>query len=165
MALCVLLISLVSRPGIITLGQNDRQSWFTRAGNTILSHRTSCVILTVLTLASVSTSLVQVYQSDPIFYSFPPTPRQALPVLSICFNFVSFLGSGSMRRGPKKYYQVPPMQLGSGLQATAAEDDEGLRRWLAGEEGGVEPEANVLDYDGCGILSLMIGSYVSPLDM
>lgn len=68
-----------------------------------------------------------------------------------------------MRREPKKYYQVPPMQLGSGLRATPEEQDEGLRRWLAGEEGGVEPEANVLDYDGCGLLGLLLGTYVSVL--
>lgn len=66
-----------------------------------------------------------------------------------------------MRRGPKKYYQVPPMQLGSGLRATSEEEDEGLRRWLAGEEGGVEPEANVLDYHGCSVLGLLLGTYVS----
>jgi hypothetical protein len=119
--------------------------------------------LTILTFASVSTSLVQVYKSSPILYSFPPTIQQWLLLLVVCSNTVSFLAAGTMRREPKKYYQVPPMQLGSGLRATPEEQDEGLRRWLAGEEGGVEPEANVLDYDGCGLLGLLLGTYVSAL--
>jgi hypothetical protein len=66
-----------------------------------------------------------------------------------------------MRRGPRLYYQVPSTRLGSGLQAVIQEETEELRLWLAGKEHGIEPEANVLDYDGCGILTLMTGAYVS----
>jgi hypothetical protein len=55
------------------------------------------------------------------------------------------------------------MQLGSGLQATEEEVTEEVRLWLAGEDGGKEPEANVLDYNGCGILALTFAGYVSSL--
>lgn len=89
------------------------------------------------------------------------TSPQAALLLRLLFNTVAFLSSGLMRRGPKLYYHVPAIQLGSGLRATVQEDNEGLRRWLEGEEGGIEPEANVLDYDGCGVFSLLLGGYVS----
>lgn len=62
-----------------------------------------------------------------------------------------------MRPGPKLWYHVPATQLGSDLRATVEDEDESLQRWLAGEEGGIEPEANVLDYDGCGDLALSWG--------
>ncbi|KAJ9121577.1 hypothetical protein QFC22_002196 [Naganishia vaughanmartiniae] len=68
-----------------------------------------------------------------------------------------------MRRGPKLYHQAPVMQLGSGLQATEEEVTEEVRLWLAGEEGGKEPEANVLDYDGCGVLGLTFAGYIAPI--
>lgn len=66
-----------------------------------------------------------------------------------------------MRRAPKLFCRVPVFQLGSGLQATVSDEDEGLKNWLEGNEQGVEPAGNVLDYDGCGLLSLLTSLYVS----
>lgn len=158
-SLCILLISLIVSPVSVSLRDRSR-SWTANFARAITSHQSVCIILTILSLASLSTSLVHCYLSGALFYGSATYSRHAALLLPMFSNVISFFSSGLMRRGPRLYYHVPAIQLGSGLRATVEEENEGLRRWLAGE-GGVEPEGNVLDYDGCGILSLMLGSYVS----
>jgi hypothetical protein len=88
---------------------------------------------------------------------------QILPLLIVILSLVAFVSAGLIRRGPKLFHRVPAFQLGSGLQATVPDEDEGLQNWLAGREGGVEPAGNVLDYDGCGVLPLLTGLFVSHI--
>lgn len=128
-------------------------------------HRSICALLSIVSSLSLSISLVQLYLSDPLVYYAVMSLQQTASILAALFNLAAFLSSGLMRRGPQLYHQVPPIKLGSGLQPSIQEEDEGLRLWFQGEEGGVEPEANVLDYDGCSILDLLAGTYVSTWRM
>lgn len=159
--LCILLVSLSIRQASLSLGEDHRSGWRARISRAIFSHRYVCVTLVILTFTSLSTSLVQLYLLRPLWrYGSNTLQQAALFIIPFC-TFSASLSAGFMRRGPRLYYQVPSTRLGSGLQAVVQEETEGLQRWLAGKDNGVEPEANVLDYDGCGILILLTGAYVS----
>jgi hypothetical protein len=159
--LCILLVSLFIGEAAISLGQDRRSVWLKRMSRSIFSHRTVCVALVIIAFTTFGTSSVQLYVSDPLSkYGSNPSQTTASFFVWFC-TLTTSLSTGLMRRGPRLYYQVPSAKLGSGLQAVVQEETEGLRLWLAGKEHGIEPEANVLDYDECGILPLLTGAYVS----
>ncbi|KAJ9119028.1 hypothetical protein QFC22_003518 [Naganishia vaughanmartiniae] len=117
-------------------------------------------MLVTFSSIALGASSVHLYrQLQPTTSPSNPFLRMS-PLLVIILNLVSFVSSGLMRREPKLYYRVPAFQLGSGLQATMTDENEGLKNWLEGKEGGVEPIGNVLDYDGCGVLPLLTGLFV-----
>jgi hypothetical protein len=154
------MISLVFSPSI-SLKDDGPGRHSTLSRSPAFSHRSICVWNVILTLLSLAVSLVRLYSCNLLSQPLPLPIHKILVIPVVLLNFGAFLSAGNMRRGPKLYHPVPPMQLGSGLQASEEEVTEEVRLWLAGEDGGEEPEANVLDYAGCGVLSLTFAGYVS----
>ncbi|KAJ9096061.1 hypothetical protein QFC21_005426 [Naganishia friedmannii] len=156
-SLLSLLVSLLFAPSI---SLNDDSK---RGGGLVPSHRSICIVNVLLTLSSIVLSLVRLYGCNLLSQSLPLPLHKLLVIFAVLLNVGGFFSAGNMRRGPKLYHPVPPMQLGSGLQATEEEVTDEVRLWLAGEDGGKEPEANVLDYDGCGVLDLTFAGYIAPI--